>query len=203
MGEDAVAVTLRPFGQGDFRRLISWVATAEALGQWCASFFAFPLSEDQLQRYLDSARQPNARVIFTAELPSGKPVGHVEVGHIWPHLSSRLSRVLVAPDCRRLGVGGTMIASAIGYSFETHHVDRIDLGVDADNAAAIACYRRQGFAHVGTWPQAMAAGPRIIDVYWMTLSRAAWEARPAAALTGSSSAPDTAQPPATRSVFRT
>jgi RimJ/RimL family protein N-acetyltransferase len=79
--------------------------------------------------------------------------------------------VLVAPDYRGRGIGGATVARAVTYSFEMHHVDRIDLGVDADNVAAITCYRRQGFAHVGTWPQAMAAGPKIIDVYWMTLSR--------------------------------
>jgi len=174
MSDDAPAVTLRPFERGDFERLISWLPSAAALGQWCASFFAFPLDETQLQRYLDSARQPNSRAIFTARLASGEPVGHVEISHIWPHLSCRLSRVLVAPDCRARGIGGAVVARALADAFETHHVDRIDLGVDADNLAAIACYRRQGFAHVGTWPKAMAAGPDMIDVYWMTLWRAAW-----------------------------
>src|SRR4051794_4819777 len=52
MDRAAVAVTLRPFEREDFKRLISWLPTSEALGQWCASFFAFPLDEDQLQRYL-------------------------------------------------------------------------------------------------------------------------------------------------------
>ena len=174
MDKKAIEITLRPFDRSDFKRLISWVLTPESHGQWCASSFDYPLDEDQLQRYLDSASRPNTRVIFTALLPSGEPVGHVEVSIIWPYLSSRLSRVLVAPDRRRLGIGGAMVGSAVSFSFETHHVDRIDLGVDADNLAAINCYRRQHFEHVGTWPQAMAAGPKIIDVYWMTLSRAKW-----------------------------
>src|SRR5271165_1047989 len=43
------------------------------------------------------------------------------------------------------------------------------------------CHRRQGFKHVGTWPHAMEAGPKVIDVYWMTLSRAAWGSRSEAA----------------------
>jgi RimJ/RimL family protein N-acetyltransferase len=131
------------------------------------------LDESKLQRYLDSAYQPNTRAIFTALLPSGEPVGHIEISQIWPYLSSRLSRVLVVPDRRRLGIGGGMVSRASAFSFDTHHVDRIDLGVDADNVAAITCYRRQGFKHVGSWPHAMEAGPTIIDVYWMTLSRAA------------------------------
>jgi RimJ/RimL family protein N-acetyltransferase len=167
-------IALRPFERSDFKRLISWVPTPEAHGQWCGSFFGYPLDESRLQRYLDSAREPNTRAIFTALLPSGEPVGHVEISQIWPYLSSRLSRVLVAPDRRQVGIGGAMVSRAVAFSFDKHHVDRIDLGVDALNVVAINCYRRQGFKHVGTWPQAMEAGPTIIDVYWMTLSQAAW-----------------------------
>ena len=56
-----------------------------------------------------------------------------------------------------------------------HQVDRIDLGVAADNAAAQACYRTQGFRQVGLWPKAIIAGEQVIDVSWMTLSRTEWE----------------------------
>jgi RimJ/RimL family protein N-acetyltransferase len=92
-----------------------------------------------------------------------------------------LSRVLVAPDRHKLGIGAGMVSRAITFSFDTLHVDRIDLGVDADNVVAITCYRRQGFKHVGTWPHAMGAGPKVIDVYWMTVSRAAWVSQSEAA----------------------
>jgi RimJ/RimL family protein N-acetyltransferase len=168
-------ITLRPFGRDDFARVISWVGTPEALGEWCASFFAFPLDDAQLTRYLESAGQPPRSTILTAVAPTGEAIGHIELSHVWPHLSSRLSRVLVAPRCRRRGMGTAMVSRALALSFETHRVDRIDLGVSADNAAAIACYNRTGFGHVGTWPDAMAAGPRVIDVYWMTVTRSAWE----------------------------
>ena len=66
-----------------------------------------------------------------------------------------------------LGIGAGMVSRAVTFSFDTHHVDRIDTGVDADNVVAITCYRRQGFKYVGTWPHAMEAGPKVIDVYWM------------------------------------
>jgi len=130
MKKKAAEITLRPFERSDFKRLISWVLTPEAHGQWCGSFFDYPLDESRLQRYLDSASQPNTRTIFTALLPSGEPVGHVEISNIWPYLSSRLSRVLVAPDRRQLGIGAGMVSRAVTFSFDTHHVDRIDLGVD-------------------------------------------------------------------------
>ena len=174
MTKEPIQLKLRPFARTDFERLISWVSTPEALDQWCAAFFGHPLDEEQLQRYLDSASQPNVRTIFTALAPSGETVGHIEISMIWPHLSSRLSRIIVAPGRRGGGIGGTMVACAAALSFDTHHVARIDLGVAADNAVAIACYRRQGFDHVGIWPQAIHVGTKIIDVCWMTLMRTNW-----------------------------
>ncbi len=174
MTRQSFPVELRPFDRSDFERLISWVATPQALGQWCAAFFRHPLDEEQLRRYLDSAAQPNVRTIFTAFVPSGEAVGHIEISMIWPHLSSRLSRVLVAPARRSEGIGGAMVARACAFSFKTYHVDRIDLGVAADNAPGIACYRRQGFSHVGTWPKAIPLEAGSVDVYWMTLTRAIW-----------------------------
>ena len=138
MNRDPPQVTLRPFDCTDFERLISWVPTQQTLTQWCAAFFQHPLDAVQLQHYLDSTKQPNGRVIFTACDHSGEPVGHIEISMVWPHLSCRLSRILVAPDHRGKGIGGVMVARAVAVAFETHHVDRIDLGVAADNAPAIA-----------------------------------------------------------------
>ena len=169
-------VTLRPFDRNDFDRLIRWLPTEAGVVEWCAAFFRHPLTHAQLEPYLESAGRPNTRVIFTALDSDGQAVGHIEISHIWPHLSSRLSRVLVAPDRRRRGVGGVMVSRAVSFSFREHGVDRIDLGVSADNAAAIGCYEKLGFARVGTWPKAIAAGSSVIDVAWMTLKRRAWTA---------------------------
>jgi RimJ/RimL family protein N-acetyltransferase len=167
-------VALRPFVREDFERLMSWLRSEVALVEWCAGFFRHPLDDAQLERYLESSKQPNARVIWVAETSSGDPVGHVEISQIWPYLSSRLSRVLVAPDQRRRGIGSAMIAKALAFSFRQHHVSRIDLGVSAGNSAAIACYEKLGFTHVGTRPGGIVVGAAKIDVYWMTVIRDQW-----------------------------
>ena len=153
---------------------MSWVPSEAGLAEWCAGFFRHPLDEAQLERYLESSKQPNARVIWAAETDGGDHVGHVEIGQIWPHLSSRLSRVLVAPGHRRHGIGSAMTAKALSFSFREHPVNRIDLGVLAANTSAIACYDKLGFTHVGTWLGASWPGVDKIDVYWMTLTRDQW-----------------------------
>jgi RimJ/RimL family protein N-acetyltransferase len=166
-------ITLRSFDERHFAALKSWVPTAAELARWCGAFFTFPLDDAQLERYVASARQPLAREIFAAE-QGGACVGHIEISMIWPHLSCRLSRVLVDPGMRRHGIGGEMVRLVAADAFSRHRVARINLGVSADNAAAIACYRRQGFAHVGTWPEAIETEVGAIHVYWMTLTREAF-----------------------------
>jgi RimJ/RimL family protein N-acetyltransferase len=169
-----VHIELVPFGREDFDRLISWLPTENDLFEWCAAFFSYPLTHSQLERYLESAEVPNARLVFTARSTKDGPVGHVEVSHIWPHLSSRLSRVLVAPDKRHQGIGSAMVRQAVSLSFEQHHVDRIDLGVSATNLVAIGCYSKLGFAQIGRWPNAISVGSGLMDVTWMTLTRDTW-----------------------------
>ena len=85
-------------------------------------------------------------------------------------------------DVRLFRRNGVVRGNSAGDLTSAGHVDRIDLGVAADNARAIACYRQQGFVHVGSWPNAIPTVSGTIDVYWMTLTRAACPIiRPAAA----------------------
>ena len=172
-----MTVTLRPFDRGDFDRLISWIASTEDLRDWAGAFFAGPLDHARLTRYLESADDPQSRRrIFTAVVED-RAIGHIELSHIWPHLSGRLSRTLIGdPGERGKGLGTAMVRSLATLAFADYAFDRIDLGVSDRNGAAIACYGKAGFRHVGTWPDAMdtAAGP--IDVYWMTLRREDFDA---------------------------
>jgi RimJ/RimL family protein N-acetyltransferase len=167
-------IALGPFGRCDFSRLISWLPTEADLIEWCAAFFQYPLTDAQLERYLESAKQPNSRVIFTARSTGGEPVGHIEISQIWPHLSTRLSRVLVAPDQRRRGFASRMVAQALLVSFDQYFVDRVDVGVSAANSAAIGCYTKSGFRRIGKWPNAIVAGSSTLDVIWMTVTRNTW-----------------------------
>ncbi len=173
-----MTVTLRPFERGDFDGLIAWITTPEDLSEWAGGFFAGPLDHARLTRYLESANDPESRrCIFTAMM-GDRAIGQIELSHIWPHLSGRLSRALIGdPRARGKGLGAAMVRSLATLAFADYAFDRIDLGVSDRNAAAIACYQRAGFRHVGTWTEGMetAAGP--IDVTWMTLARADFDAQ--------------------------
>ena len=170
-----LAIEPRKFDRDDFDRLISWVSSPAALRDWAAMFFFHPLDHRQLRNYLQSVRSEEARrriytVIDTAD---SRVVGHIELSQIWPHLSGRISRVLVGePRDRGKGLGSAMVRCLARQAFEEFQFDRIDLGVSDRNRAAVACYEKVGFVHVGTWPGAFQTQAGTIDVYWMTLRRA-------------------------------
>jgi ribosomal protein S18 acetylase RimI-like enzyme len=89
---------------------------------------------------------------------SGEAVGHIEISQIWPHLSSRLSRVLVAPNQRRRGFASNMVAQALLVSFDQYFVDRVDVGVSATNSAAIGCYAKLGLGRSANGPTLLRQG---------------------------------------------
>ena len=170
----AERIELIEFAREDIPRLIGWIRSPEDLSAWAGAFFTYPLDEAKLEQYLNSGRgeHPQRRIFKAVDANSGAAVGHIELSHIWPHLSGRVSRVLVGdPALRGRGIGTTMVRTLVQRAFAEYAFGHIDLGVDAANRRAIACYERAGFAHVGTWPQAIQTAAGVIDVYWMSITR--------------------------------
>lgn len=166
-------ITLETFQAEDVDRLMSWIPDTEALHEWSGQIFKAPLTRPQLHSYLESAADPIARrrIYKAIDQASGATVGHIELSHIWPHLSGRMSRVLVGPgDIRGKGIGTEMVRTLVRTAFQEFSFHRLDVGVSTSNLAAIACYERAGFKHVGTWPDAMETADGTINVYWMSMT---------------------------------
>ena len=47
-------IKLEPFTKIDFNRIISWIESEEDLIQFAGPAFIFPLTEDQLYKYLEN-----------------------------------------------------------------------------------------------------------------------------------------------------
>lgn len=48
-------IKLEKFTRSDFKQLINWIDSEEFLIQWSGNAFTYPLDEQQLERYTDSA----------------------------------------------------------------------------------------------------------------------------------------------------
>ena len=174
----AMKIELREFDQSDLSRLKSWIQSPEALHDWAGNFFSYPLTDEQLHSYLESAGNLHGgrRIFKSVDPKNGEAVGHIELSHIWPHLSARISRVLIGlPELRGAGLGHQMVQQLVVFAFDEFEFDRLDAGVSDTNTTAIRCYEKAGFSHVGTWPRAMSTTTSEISVLWMSLFKSQWK----------------------------
>ena len=101
-------IQLQPFQLDDIGRLMSWIHGTEELYEWSGMIFRHPLNRKKLVEYQNSASDPFSRSqIFKAlDSESADVVGHIELSHIWPYLSGRVSKVLTGhPENRNHGLG--------------------------------------------------------------------------------------------------
>ncbi len=151
----------------EFRRLVGCTPT-EYGGEWremtgtihkldvadyekCGNIWnmaAFPLTETFRQQIADGIR-----TVFVYE-ENGAFLGEIafvqemnDPDYTIPGRRVYLSRLIVKPEARRQGIGSALIdrvlqeVRALGYS-------EASIGVDKDNAAALALYRKKGFTTV-------------------------------------------------------
>lgn len=170
-------VELREFAPSDVPELISWIDGPETLALWSGnSGFTWPLDEDQVLRYTDTAG-PRLK-IWTAvdEADPAEAIGHASLALDPPGWTGRLAKIMVAPSARRRGVGAGLVTAALRIAFDVLDVHRVSLGVYAHNAPAIRLYERLGFTregllrettHVhGRWWSSIEMG--ILEEEWRT-----------------------------------
>jgi RimJ/RimL family protein N-acetyltransferase len=146
--------------------------------QWAGpTEFVFPLTDDQLRRYLSGSDEPHSfRKIFTAISEDGKVCGHIELGAInYVNQTASLCRVFVAPEYRGKGLCAPMVESVLEFGFEELRLRRIELRVYAFNFSAIRCYERSGFVREGL----LRKSQKVDDQYWdavvMGILREEWK----------------------------
>lgn len=144
-------IHLADFTGDDIERLIAWVPTEEAMMQWTAAGFAWPLTRDPIAKHVrDGRARGDRRFLKAVERETGEMVGYLELGTLDRHSGSfRVSRVLVAPEARGQGVGGAMMRAVLEMAFGEMGAHRVELGVFHFNHAAIALYARAGFRREG------------------------------------------------------
>ena len=171
-------ITLKPFEQNDFARLIGWIRSPEFLLQWAGSIFAYPLDKAQLLVYLKGSQDnPPTRKIYKAtQLQSNAVVGHIELNDIDPrHKSATVCRVLVGEaHLRSKGIGSQMVRKLLEIGFDQLGLHRIDLVVFDFNIPAIKCYERAGFLKEGHFRDIRRIGKEYWSLYQMSLLEHEW-----------------------------
>lgn len=134
-------IALKPFTEDDFDAIKSWVVNAEELFQFAGPIFSFPLTDDQLRKYLQMADKKPYKVVIKE---TDEAIGHCELN--FENGNNRLSRILVGrKDLRGQKIGEQIVREMVNLFFQNPAINEVDLNTFDWNKAAINCYKKVGF----------------------------------------------------------
>jgi len=134
-------IKLEPFTKSDFGRIISWIENEEELIQFAGSVFTFPLTEEQLENYLETKNRFAYKVI---EETSNRTIGHCEI--YISDSSAKLCRILIGEKSfRGKGLGVELVSQLLEKCFKQFNSLFVELNVYDWNTSAIKCYQKAGF----------------------------------------------------------
>ena len=131
----------------------------------------YPLSlaaeEDYLKQRV-SAAMSYGTTLFAIETKDGQHIGGINFNLTF--VESRKARLGISIGEKEYwskGYGADAIMTLLRFGFDEMNLHRVDLTVDADHAAAIACYRKCGFVEEGRMRQARYTRGRYLD--WIVM----------------------------------
>jgi RimJ/RimL family protein N-acetyltransferase len=135
-------ISLEKFSANDFYNLISWINNEEDLIQFAGTMFTYPLSEEQLYKYIAN---PNVNAFKVLHEEEGFPIGHSEI-FIGSDNIPRLCRILIGnKNYRGKGLGQQLVKELLKICFNKFKSSRVELNVFDWNKSAIKCYEAVGF----------------------------------------------------------
>jgi RimJ/RimL family protein N-acetyltransferase len=159
-------VKLKYFESIDFKQLIDWIDSPQFLLQWGGPAFSYPLTENQLEKYIENANNDNSDTLIykVIDNETGNVIGHISLGKIDRiNNSARVGKVLVGDkNVRGKGVGKLLMEEILKVAFDELNLHRVSLGVFDFNLSAIACYEKAGFIKEGL----LRDSRKNDDEYW-------------------------------------
>lgn len=166
-------IKLETFKKSNFKQLINWIDSEEFLIQWSGNAFTYPLNEQQLDKYIESA---NTRAFKVIDEETKEVVGHISIGQIDNiNKSARIGKVLVG-DTRMRGrsIGEHMMKAVLQIAFEELKLHRVTLGVYDFNTSAISCYEKIGFVKEGLLRESKKVGETYWNLWEMSMLEYEW-----------------------------
>ena len=133
-------IKLARFSENDFDNLISWITSKEELIQFAGPIFEFPLSQEQLQKYISDSNVIAYKVMYANE-----HIGHAEI-NLTERSLPKLCRILIGnKNYRGKGLGLQLVELLLQICKEEFNANLVELNVYDWNEKAIKCYERAGF----------------------------------------------------------
>ena len=171
-------IELKYFERTDFKQLINWIDSPAFLLQWSGPAFKYPLTEHQLEKYIENANNDQAEtfVYKVIDQDSGKVIGHISLGRIdRENKSARIGKVLVGDqNVRGKGFGQQMMKDVLRMAFDELGLHRVTLGVFDFNKSAVACYEKIGFKKEGLLRDSSKHGNEYWSQWEMSILENEW-----------------------------
>lgn len=134
-------ITLTAFTENNFNIFISWIDNEQLLVTIAGNYFSFPLTTDQLHKYLLDEKSHSFNVTDTDE---NKIVGHAELISMGNDLF-KIDKLFIDESQRGKGTCQKLMHELVKYAFEKLHASALELNVFDWNSSAIRCYEKAGF----------------------------------------------------------
>ncbi|MFB5562507.1 GNAT family N-acetyltransferase [Bacillus cereus] len=167
-------IKLESFKKSDFKQLINWINSEEFLIQWSGNAFTFPLDEQQLEKYIESA---NTLAFKVVDEETSDVIGHISLGQIDNiNKSARIGKVLVGnTKMRGRSIGKHMMKAVLHIAFDELKLHSVTLGVYDFNTSAISCYEKIGFVKEGLLRESKRVGETYWNLWEMSMLEYEWK----------------------------
>jgi len=119
-------INLVKFTDADFNQLKLWISNEEELVQFAGPIFTFPLTDEQLYKYIDD---PNVNAFKVVESETNLTIGHAEV-YCNDDQIPKLCRIIVGDKkYRGKGIGQQIVKKLLQISFNQFSAKKVELNV--------------------------------------------------------------------------
>ncbi len=166
------AVTLTPLSRDEW---------TDAMERWAndgrATHFMVtgnrPTTRDDVARQYDALMAEGA-VLFGIRDSNETLLGHVGLyGLNWVARHAEL-RILIGEDVRGRGIGTEATRMVVAYGFERLNLNKVWLGVNADNIGGLRCYEKAGMTREGVLRAEIWRNGRYYDAIRLSILRDEW-----------------------------
>jgi ribosomal-protein-alanine N-acetyltransferase len=163
-------IYLRPLERDDLNeKYLAWLNDPE-VNRYLESRI-FPYTMDKLEKFYEQVTGSTDQVILAiVDRETDRHIGNVKLGPInWVHRKAVFGILVGEQEFWGKGIGVEATRLIVEYGFLRLNLHRIELGVYAENEAAIRAYEKVGFQIEGRFREDFFHEGRHKDCLWMGL----------------------------------
>lgn len=168
-------IMLREFEQNDLGEMRKWITDPDST-RYLSDTFVVPQTWEQTAGFLDallSGSKPGVHLVIS-DIMTGDYLGQCDLMNVTDYSRKAELAIVLGPEHQGKGYGGEAIELLLELAFCHLNLNRVHLRVSSQNARALACYERAGFAREGVLRQDSFSGGEYRDTVIMGILRDEW-----------------------------